>query len=85
MWALIVLETGVVDKYFEVEQYDDNEMPLVLRELDYGVKEFINPLGLYHNQVHGSNTDASPIVFGQNAGVGSDVAELEMDGWEPLM
>jgi len=33
-----------------VEQYDDNEKPLKLRELDYGVKEFVNPLSLYQNQ-----------------------------------
>ena len=89
--AIYVLEDGTtvpVDNVDEIEyeeQYDDNEMPLVLRELDYGVKEFVNPLSLYHNQQLGNNVDASPIVFGQGAGIDSDMAELEMNGWEPLM
>ena len=82
VWALIVLETSVVDRYFEVDQYDDNEKPLVLSELDYGVKQFINPQGMYHNQKEGEIVDASPMVFGMGSGMDSDLADLELNGWE---
>lgn len=84
LWSLIVLENTVVDKYFEVEQYDDNEKPLLLRELDYGVKEFVNPVGLYANQRTGDHIDASPMVFGQATGMDSELFDLESQGWERL-
>ena len=80
VWALIVLENSVVDRYFEVEQYDDNERPLVLRELDYGVKEFVDPLSMYSNQKTGE-IDASPMVFGLGDGLSSDMFGLEEQGW----
>jgi hypothetical protein len=84
IWSLIVLETSVVDKYFEVEQYDDNEKPLKLRELDYGVKEFVNPLSLYQNQKTGKTIDTVPVVFGMGEQINMDLADLEADGWESL-
>lgn len=84
LWALIVLENTVVEKYFEIEQYDDNERPLVLRELDYGVKEFVNPIGLYSNQRTGEHVDASPMVFGQATGMDSELFDLESQGWKQL-
>ena len=85
IWALIVLESTVVDRYFEVAQYDDNERPLVLKELDYGVKEFVNPLSMYSNIKTGEAIDAIPVVFGQMDGQQSDISELEADGWSRLL
>lgn len=84
VWALIALESSVVDKYFEVEQYDDNEKPLRLRELDFGIKEYINPLSLYSNMKTGEHIDAVPVVFGSNTHYSEDVSDLQDQGWELL-
>jgi len=84
IWGLIVLENSVVEQYFEVEQYDDNERPLKLRELDYGIKEFINPLSMYTNQKSGEMVDANPMLFGEASYIESEIADLEQQGWSRL-
>lgn len=84
IWALIVLESSVTEKYFDIEKYDDNEKPLILSSLDYGIKQFVDPLSVYSNQKSGDNFDASPILFGNIDGMGTEISDLEMDGWEPL-
>ena len=84
IWSLIVLESTVVEKYFEIEQYDDNEKPLVLRDLDYGVKEFVDPLSMYNNLKSGEVVDASPMIFGSGDGIHSDLYDLEQQGWSRL-
>lgn len=84
IWGLIVLENSVVEQYFEIEQYDDNERPLKLRELDYGIKEFINPLSMYTNQKSGEMVDANPMLFGEASYIESEIADLEQQGWSRL-
>jgi len=84
IWSLIVLETSVAEKYFNITQYDDNERPLKLEEMDYGVKEFINPLSMYRNAKSNSNFDTLPIVFDNTQGESSDIVDLQEQGWELL-
>ena len=67
IWCLIVLETSVTEKYFEITEYDDNHKPLKLKSLDYGVKELINPLSIYTNEkLIGENSNPLPMVFEGN-------------------
>jgi len=83
IWCLIVLEDTVTERYFEVVEYDDNNKPLKILPLDYGIpKEMISPVALYNNEKAGTN-NVSPIVFteyteGQNDGV----TDLESQGWQ---
>jgi len=84
IWALIVLESSVVERYFEVAQYDDNERPLMLKSLDYGIKEFVNPLSMYSNHKAGESVDANPMVFGGATHLGGDMMDLYDQGWEHL-
>ena len=64
MWALIVLESSVTEKYYEVVQYDENQKPQQLKLLDYGVREFVNPLSIYSNEkIVGEHSNAMPTLF----------------------
>ena len=84
IWSLIVLESTVVERYFEITQYDDNERPLIMHPIDYGAKEFINPLSLYSNEKSGEHYDAPPLVFGTSTSGEQEVDDLEAQGWELL-
>lgn len=84
MWSLIVLERSVVSNYLEIVQYDDNERPLEVKELDYGVKEFVNPVGLYTDSSIEQGADVAPVIFGQSINNSPDLGELQSNGWEPL-
>jgi hypothetical protein len=81
VWALIVLEHTVTERYYEVIQYDDNHKPLSLRLLDYGAREFINPLSIYANEKGGVNNSGMPIVFQGSSGSGDDLESLKDQGW----
>ena len=37
IWSLMILEPSITEKYFEIQQFDDNNKPLVLRGLDRAV------------------------------------------------
>lgn len=84
IWALMILDDEIVEKYFEIEQYDDNKKPLKLRPLDYGIKYFVNPTSIYSNER--SNGDASmplPILFpADDSNEFSEVKDLESQGWQ---
>jgi len=85
IWSLIVLESSVTETYFEIVQYDDNNRPQIIKSLDYGAKEFINPLSIYSNEkiMGGGNPD--PIVFGMGRDdAQSDIQELQMMGWKSI-
>ncbi len=85
IWALIILENELVEKYFEIEEYDDNKRPLKIRTLDYGIKYFINPTSMYSNQ---QNSDEAapplPILFDENLEENAEMLTLESEGWKPL-
>ena len=86
IWALIVLEDSVTERYYEIVKYDDNQKPLILKSLDYGVKSFVDPLSIYSNEkLMGDNNNPSPMLFDIGTGntdQDNDIVELESMGWE---
>ena len=82
IWCLIVLEDTVTEKYFEIAEYDENNKPLRIVSMDYGIpKEMISPLSLYSNEKHGTG-NVSPIVFTEFNEQPTDIADLEAQGWQ---
>lgn len=82
IWCLIVLESSVTERYFEVAEYDENSKPLRLLPFDHGVaKELVNPLSMYSNEKIGSN-NIPPIIFSEYNEQNSDIVDLESDGWQ---
>lgn len=87
IWSLVILETSLTEKYFEVEQYDKNQKPLLLRSLDFGIRHFTNPLSLYNNEnVKGEYGMPIPVIInsGQDSATSGDLADLESSGWSVL-
>lgn len=86
IWALMILDEEIVEKYFEVEEYDDNKRPLRLKSLDYGIKYFINPTSIYSNErnVKDASIPLPIIMQGNNNTEQNDISELEEQGWRFL-
>lgn len=86
LWALMILENGLVEKYFEIVEFDSNKKPLKLKSLDFGIKYFLNPASIYNNEKHGSEgLPPLPIVIQGNSEQNiDDFKELESQGWKLL-
>lgn len=86
IWGLMILDDDIVQKYFEVAEYDINRKPLLLKSLDYGIKYFINPTSIYSNEKNMSDgIQPLPVIMqGNNQTEFSDVSELEEQGWRFL-
>jgi hypothetical protein len=86
MWGLMILENDLVEKYFEVVEYDNNKKPLKLKSLDYGIKYFINPASIYNNEKN--STEGLPplpiLIQGEQKEEVDGVKDLESQGWQLL-
>ena len=77
IWSLIGLEETVVDRYYEIVEYDDNHKPKMIKSIDYGTRHFVNPVSIYSNEkVIGSHGNALPVVF-TSTEQSSDIDELK--------
>ena len=86
MWALMILENDLVEKYFEIAEYDANKKPLRIKSLDFGIKYFINPASMYNNEKDGAmGTPPLPIVMqGDNSNEFNEITDMESQGWIKL-
>jgi hypothetical protein len=85
VWALVILENELAEKYFEVQEYDDNKKPLKIKSLDYGIKYFINPNSIYNNEKNKNDYAPSPVIIkGNNEEQNNDIDELQQGGWTLL-
>jgi hypothetical protein len=85
VWALVILENELAEKYFEVQEYDDNKKPLKIKSLDYGIKYFINPNSIYNNEKNKTDYVPSPVIIkGNNEEQNNDIDELQQGGWTLL-
>ena len=86
IWALIVLEEGITEKHFQVIKSDDNKRPLILGKLDYGIRQFINPLSMYSNEKNVTGSGPAPMLFENSVQDknNSDMDFLMSNGWSVL-
>ena len=86
LWGLMILETDLCEKYFEVVEYDKNKKPLKIKSLDYGIKYFINPTSIYSNEKLGiDGLPPLPIVISQDGNQEhNEIADLESQGYRRL-
>ena len=81
IWALFIIADQIVEQYFEIVQRDDNNKPLRIKQLDYGVKYFMNPTSIYSNQKTSlTEGHALPFLLG-NHDNNKDTDDLIDDGW----
>ena len=86
IWALIILENDVAEKYYDVE-YDDNRRPLKLKALDYGLgKFFVDPTKFLVNLKNAGDSDALPTIINVHDDINKDetMEDLVNSGWKSL-
>ena len=87
IWALMILENEITEQYFEIELTDKNNKPAVIKNLDYGLRQFSNTLSLYNDEKLGGGSTLpifmdSEYLPGDGPGTGdSGVDELQQQGW----
>lgn len=86
IWALMILDIDIVERYFEVVTADANRRPLKLALLDYGTtRQFIDPLTAFTNLKGGPDGDYLPTILNDRwAEEDDDHEKLKRDGWKPL-
>lgn len=83
VWALIVLDKSLVDRYFEVIQVDSNNRPVMLKQLDFGIKYYTNP-GSFYNDKNGTNSAMPTLLSDNNQGM-DEIESLFRQGFRPLI
>lgn len=85
VWTLIILESELVNTYFEVLELDENKRPMKLKALDYGLKNFINPTSIYSNEKDKETTMMPlPVVMRGDNNEPTDMDDLFQQGWRRL-
>lgn len=79
IWALMILELSLTERYFEIVKYDDNGKPLVIKSLYDDFKQYMNPLPMYDSI--GNDSNALPVSFGSME-QSDDINELLDMGWQ---
>ena len=85
VWALMALYKDITELYFEIEEFDDCDKPLVIKPIDQGLHQYRSATSIYTNEIveNIENSNISPMLFGGFGGAAvSDMAELEAAGWE---
>ena len=92
IWALMILEVGITEQYFEIEEFDKNQKPAVISRLDFGLRQFSNTLSLYGDETITKEWNTMPVYIdsetldgaGGNPLYDRDVSDLMEQGWETL-
>jgi hypothetical protein len=83
IWALMMLDTEICEKYFEIVQKDKNNKPALLKILDYGATRTFQDLTNSIRSERDDDSDILPVFvrpsFGSN---NSDIEELMSLGWK---
>lgn len=84
IWALMVLDKDLCERWFTIDEYDDCGKPLKISPLDFGIKYFESATSIYTNeQVERiEQSRLSPIVFGSVGEQVDEIYQLQSDGWE---
>jgi hypothetical protein len=88
VWALLILENTVVQRYYNVMEIDDNQRPAKLELGDYIDQKFSNFLQDHRMQNIDDSWNPSPVYFEDINILGqegpTDIEALEAEGWSKL-
>jgi len=81
VWALIILENEICNKYFDVVKLDDCDRPLIIKPLDFGVRGVVSPFSLYANEKQSDISNVLPTLLNSEE-KNSDIEDLRSQGWQ---
>lgn len=80
IWALMILETAITQQYLEIVKMDDNDRPLIVKPLDFGIQAFQpkeGPITQFMNE------QMMPAMFSDFTS-NDDIMDLESQGWKMM-
>jgi hypothetical protein len=84
VWALLVLDEAIVQRYFEILKHDSNNRPLLIKQIDFGIKYFTNPHSFYNESDSSGAGNVNPFIIGPNNSEPDEIADLMSSGWKPM-
>lgn len=89
IWALMILETNITEQFFEVIEYDKNNKPLMIQDLNYGTRQFSHGLSTYTNEANNYSTmpvymDSEMLPGEESTQQMQDMSDLSEQGWTIL-
>lgn len=86
IWALMVLDKEVCEKWFEIEEFDECGKPLKIKPMDFGLSYFNNATSIYTNEQVSRIEESrlAPMVFGGRGEELDEITQLQAEGWQFL-
>lgn len=85
VWALMILHSDLVGRYFDVQEYDENQQALHIKPIDFGINYFMNPKSIYNPAENGAGGDALPSFISQmREPANMELDDLYSEGWTRL-
>lgn len=84
IWALMILDKDLCERWFSIEEYDDCGKPLIITPLDQGIGFFENATSIYTNEqvARIEQSRLAPMAFGSGKTDGlAEFDQLKADGW----
>jgi len=87
VWAIAVLQNDICKKYFEIVSMDDNQRPLKLKPIDYGITDITLPQNIYINEKDAQAFMPLPSIFPDQPDSSDEFSHipdyeiLKKDGW----
>tara|TARA_A100001011_G_scaffold337718_1_gene368071 strand:- start:885 stop:2579 length:1695 start_codon:yes stop_codon:yes gene_type:complete len=79
IWSLMILETAITERHFDIERVDDNGKPLQLTPLSFNLQQSTT-LDMQDDYMSGSNF--LPVMIQTGDDTNSDIAGLKEQGWQ---
>ena len=80
IWSLMILETSITERYLEIIKRDDNDKPLIVKPLDYGIQAY-QRTGSFGGSVF-DNSSALPLMFGEVTDDLGEIEHMQAEGWK---
>ncbi len=88
VWATAVFLNDICKRYYEMIAMDDNQRPLKIKPIDYGITDIVSPSNIYVNEKDGQAFMPLPTVFSDPIGIKDEFSNipdyeiLKKDGWD---
>jgi hypothetical protein len=90
VWAIAILQNDICKRYYEIISFDENQRPLKIKPMDYGILDITLPQNIYINEKDAQAFMPLPTIFTdplQLKDPMSNIPDYEImkqEGWELL-
>tara|TARA_R100000951_G_scaffold112807_1_gene113740 strand:- start:3727 stop:5436 length:1710 start_codon:yes stop_codon:yes gene_type:complete len=88
IWALMILEKEITERFFTIDEFDENKKPQLITMMDYGIRYFEDPTSIYTETPTGESEsyNTMPGIFSGGEDQGYDEMGMLMGmGYTPLI